>query len=150
LELGAGKDAAALPERVCIDLNKQAGPDCQIWHDLEHGIPLPRESVHTIHANQLLEHIWNIILLMNECYRVLIPGGTFWASVPHFQSVHAWGDPTHIRAFTPVSFKYYCREDGMPFAERFSDYGIKADFVLDKIEVREKLDIQVWLKKPLV
>lgn len=149
LELGAGKHGRDLPERVKIGLNPEADPGSNIYWDLESGIPLPDNCVHKIHSNQVLEHIWNIILLFNEMWRVLTPGGEMWHCVPHYSGIHAWGDPTHVRAFSPTSFRYYCvGEEGGRFSEEFSSYDIECGFILDKIEVRPDLDIQVWMSKP--
>lgn len=148
LELGAGKHAAALPDRLCVDIEPSEGID--IVFDLNYGIPLPSESVHTIHSNQVLEHITNIIYLFNEMWRVLVPGGTMWHAVPYYAGPHSWGDPQHVRAFTETSFRYYCvRPDGTPFVENFSDYGIQCAFELVGQEVKGgNQGLEVTLRKP--
>jgi SAM-dependent methyltransferase len=148
LELGAGRHAAALPDRLCIDIAKDDGID--IAYDINFGIPLPDECVHTIHSNQVLEHIHNIIFLMNECWRVLIPGGTVWHAVPYYTGPHSWGDPQHVRAFTDTSFRYYCmRPDGTPFVENFADYGIECAFELvDQEVIGGNQGLEVTMKKP--
>lgn len=148
LELGAGKHAADLPDRLCLDIEYSEGVEL-IW-DLNFGIPLPSQCVYKIHSNQTLEHIHNIIFLFNEMWRVMKPGGEMWHAVPYYLGPHAWGDPTHVRAFSQESFKYYCvRPDGTPFVENFSDYGIECAFELTDYEIKGgNQGIEVWMKKP--
>ena len=150
VELGAGHHGPAIQDRFKIGLNETADPDSHLYWDLEGGIPLPDGCASYIGSNQCLEHIWNIILLFNEMWRVLAPGGTMWHCVPHYLSIFADGDPTHIRRFSPASFNYFCvRPDGTPFVQNFSDYGITCAFELTKFKERERLDITGWFLKPL-
>ena len=123
IELGAGK-GEKYDGTVYVDISEKASPRSDIIVDLEDGIPLPDGCVDLLHSNQLLEHIHNIIPLMNEIYRVLKIGGKTWHRVPYFLSPHSVGDPTHVRQFSEESFKYYCNG----FADSFSDYGITARF----------------------
>lgn len=150
VELGAGKHGPLMDGKIVkIGLNEYADPASDIYWNLEQGIPLPDACVQHIHSNQTLEHIYNIIGLFNDMWRVLIPGGTMHHAVPHWQSVHAWGDPTHRRVFTEVSFQYFCqREDGAPFVQRFSDYGIECNFILTNQEIKPRVEIQAWFQKP--
>ncbi len=152
LELGPGRHGEP-PFRkrpwATIGLNSSADPHSDIYWDLEYGIPLPDGCVDEIYCNQVLEHIDNLILLMNDCWGVLRPGGFMEACVPHWMSEYACGDPTHVRSFSSVSFQYFCvDEKGKPFVESFSDYGIECRFILEKFIVRPQIDIVVVLRKP--
>ena len=55
-----------------------------IFHDLRKGIPLPENSVDQIYASHVLEHIpfKELIILLNEIYRVLKKEGELSVSVP--------------------------------------------------------------------
>src|SRR4030067_723788 len=66
LELGPGQHGPSITDRVKLGLNPQADPGCEIFFDLNFGLPLPGESVSYIHSNQVLEHLNNIIFLFNE------------------------------------------------------------------------------------
>lgn len=149
VELGPGrqKHRSLWPS---IGLNPSADPKADIWHNLENGIPLPSNSIHAIKSNQFLEHIEHIIPHMNECWRVLMPGGLVEACVPHRDSPWAVADPTHKRTFVPESFQYFCIDQatGEPFVDAFSDYGIKCAFTLEQCRTRPRVDIQVVLRKP--
>lgn len=168
LELGSGRAGEKPPwgklPWATLDINSANGPNADLYKDLEidwfsgdvdwskdeegDTIPLPDECVSEIHCNQVLEHIVNIIPLMNDCYRVLVPGGFMKIGVPYYLGPDAWGDPGHVRAFSEHSFRYYCRrEDGTQFASRFSDDGITAMFVLERNE-HNRAGITAVLRKP--
>ena len=149
VEFGPGRRKQK-PPWASIGLNMSADPVADIFHDLEEGIPLPANSVATIYSNQFLEHIEHIIPHMNECWRVLIPGGKVEACVPHRDSPWAVADPTHKRTFVPESFQYFCLDTttGEPFVDAFSDYGIECAFILERCMTRPRVDIQVILRKP--
>lgn len=102
-----------------IDKSRSAKADLVL--DLEIGrIPFEDNTIDLINAAHILEHIENIIPLMNECYRVLKTGRRMIIEVPQGEGI--WADPTHVRAFSSLSFRYYC---GYPFSEI---YGITAKF----------------------
>ncbi len=148
LELGAGKHGPIITNRCKIGLNSRSDPGSDLFWDLNYGLPFLDESVSDIHSNQVLEHISEIIELFNDMWRVLVHGGTMHHVVPYFRSPHAFGDPTHVRFFSEESFKYFCMgENGQPFSEQFSDYGIQANFRMltqvlngDSLEVHMKKD----------
>lgn len=70
-------------------------------------------SVGEIHCSHFLEHLTGNerCLFMNECWRILIPGGKMTLIVPHWASNRAYGDPTH--QWPPVSemWFYYISKD---------------------------------------
>lgn len=146
VELGPGR-GQKYPEILYIGYTREADPDCDIYHDLNTGIPLPDETVAYIYSNQVLEHISQIIHLFNEMYRVLLPDGTMKHCVPHYRSPWAWGDPTHVRAFSERSFEYFSTFDGKPWTEQFSNYGITCTFEIINQVVRPELDITVEMRK---
>ena len=78
LEIGSGNKKGT-NEWVTVDLY---GAD--IIHDLKKGIPLPEASVDEIYASHVLEHISfkDLIVMLNEIYRVLKPNGKFSVCVP--------------------------------------------------------------------
>lgn len=55
--------------------------------DLGEGIPLPEGSVDLVHAAEVIEHLYDPDLLVEECARVLRPGGRLVVSTPN---LHAW------------------------------------------------------------
>lgn len=79
LELGAGEKAGT-NGWITLDQNDV----CDINWDLKLGIPFPDESVDVIYSSHMLEHFYfkEMMVLLNECYRILKPGGIISVSVP--------------------------------------------------------------------
>lgn len=61
----------------------------------------------TIIANDVLEHIPDLVTAMTNCKDLLCKGGEMHIHVPYDLSLGAWQDPTHVRAFNENSFLYY-------------------------------------------
>jgi len=104
LNIGCGNNYRS--NHVNIDKSKAYRAD--LHHDLETGLPFNDSTVDAIYARHILEHIKNLIQLMNECHRVLKPGGTIHILVPWWAGHWATGDPTHIRMFNDQSFNAWC------------------------------------------
>lgn len=70
-----------------------------------------------IHAYEVLEHLGeqgHIPQFFNTfigIWHLLKPGGVLFASVPHWQSEWAWGDPSHRRVITPGSLQFLCKAE---------------------------------------
>ena len=47
---------------------------------------------------------------MGELRRILKPGGKIKIRVPHFTSVEAFADPTHIKRFSYLTFFYFTKD----------------------------------------
>jgi SAM-dependent methyltransferase len=58
-------------------------------------------------ANDVLEHIPDLVKAMTNCKDLLVEGGEFHIHVPYDLSLGAWQDPTHVRAFNENSWIYY-------------------------------------------
>src|SRR3989304_3239050 len=65
--------------------------------------PWANDSVSEVHCSHTLEHFERRerVHVMNELYRVLIPGGKATIIVPHWASNRSYGDMTHC--WPPVS-----------------------------------------------
>ena len=86
------------------DLSKEVKPDKII--NLEKPLPWKDNSVDEIIANNVLEHIQNIIPLLKEIYRICKKNAMIKIIVPHYASRAAWSDLTHVRPFSWSSFDY--------------------------------------------
>ena len=58
-------------------------------------------------ANDVLEHIPDLVSAMTNIKDLLCTGGEFHIHVPYELSLGAWQDPTHVRAFNENSWLYY-------------------------------------------
>lgn len=75
--------------------------------DKELVLPFEDNSCQEAEAIDVLEHINNIIPLMNEMWRVMKEGAPFSIEVPYAGSVDFYKDPTHVRGFVPQTFNYF-------------------------------------------
>jgi len=92
---------------IGIDRHAHSGVD--LVADLESGLPVASQSVDQIFAVHFLEHVRDLLALMNDIHRVLRPGGVLHVMVPNCQFVNAFADPTHVRFFNQQTFKFFCR-----------------------------------------
>lgn len=71
-------------------------------------LPFPDESIESIISHHMMEHIGGGFLhLMDECFRVLVPGGVLRIVAPLFPSSSAVADPDHKRYFMEETFKTF-------------------------------------------
>lgn len=61
------------------------------------------------------------VRLMDEVWRVLAPGGLFYALTPCFPSAPAFMDPTHVNIITDRTHEYFCGEQ--PIARMYGFTG---------------------------
>ncbi|RKZ03079.1 hypothetical protein DRQ25_18050 [Candidatus Fermentibacteria bacterium] len=59
-------------------------------------------------ARDVLEHVDNVVGVLDEINRVLKVGGVLELQVPLWNTVNVAIDPTHRRGFTEVTFDYWC------------------------------------------
>jgi SAM-dependent methyltransferase len=102
--------------------------------------PIPFASQHfgSVSAYDFLEHVPRVNLsptqgepvfpfieLLNEIWRVLEPGGKFYAVFPAYPHPLAFCDPTHVNILTDKSHRYFTGPN--PMARM---YGFKGEFEL--------------------
>lgn len=99
-------------------------------------IPFEDNSIDYLTAYDLLEHIPRysdhsdightpFIYLMNECFRVLRPGGVFLSQTPIYPYLGAFQDPTHNNIMTVDTFRMYFSNEKHNLADH---YGVTANF----------------------
>lgn len=117
LNFGSGKSWKE--DMFNVDILAERGPD--MTFDLSHAFPfdkplstkrfgetvIPRGYFDYILADNVLEHIPDLIPAITNCLDLLAIGGTLEAIVPYDLSYGAWQDPTHVRAFNEQSWLYY-------------------------------------------
>lgn len=76
--------------------------------------PIASDSVQELLAKHVLEHIGRdpavFFAVLKEIYRVMKPDGTVRIMVPHHLHPNFFSDPTHVRAFTPLTFQMMSRK----------------------------------------
>lgn len=106
--------------------------------DLLADLPkLPDNSVGAFRAFDFLEHMpaARIIELMNELYRVLVPGGWLLTRTPSSDGRGAFQDPTHQSFWNANSWWYYTRPEQAKYVPaitaRFQSVRIEDHFPTD-------------------
>ena len=114
LNLGAGKRPRArghIPEFgyeiVCHD--KRLYPNIDVAWDLDQcPWPWEDEEFDRIVAFDVIEHLWDTVAFMDECWRIVKPAGVL---IIHTNNVEypeqAWRDPTHKRVYCYDSFDFF-------------------------------------------
>ena len=103
LHLGCGNEKRL--GAIGIDINPQSAAD--VIHDLNlFPYPFPANKFDTIIAEHVLEHLDNLIKVMEEIYRVAKPGAQLFITSSHFSSVDSFTDITHKHFLTSHSFDY--------------------------------------------
>lgn len=106
----------------------------------KHHLPFDRDTFDRIEAEDVLEHVDDLVTVVEELGRVLKPGGVLWIRGPHCNyPEQVWADPTHKRAFAPRSFDNFDPEtyDG----QRYGHYFGKIKFrVIERKEVNKGME----------
>ncbi len=99
LNLGAGN--RLVEGAVQHDLTRHR-PEIDVVWDLN-DLPWPwaDNSFDLIIACAVLEHLRiNLLESVNECWRILRPGGVLYAKLPYWDSDNSYRDPTHYWRFS--------------------------------------------------
>lgn len=112
-------------------------PCVNIVRDIQKGLPFSDNTIDEIYCNHCLEHIDELIFVMNEFCRVLKKESLLYVNVPlayapvnlpsgdiiNMIGSGAFRDPTHKRFFTPETFFYWTKG----YMEN-AEYGINSFF----------------------
>ena len=91
---------------IRVDSNKRHNPN--IVHNLNFfPYPFKVNSIDYIFLDNTLEHLDNVIKVMEELYRILKPEGKVKIIFPYFRSIWAYAASTHKHFFTTRVFNYY-------------------------------------------
>lgn len=91
-------------------------PGIDVVHNLlKFPYPFKDGEASYIKAKDLIEHLPShtedgrstIIAFIEECHRILKPGGSLWIQTPAWDADFLWIDPTHVRGFDPRSFDFF-------------------------------------------
>jgi SAM-dependent methyltransferase len=117
IHLGSGKDYKtgwlnldvidrAQPD-LLLDLAKPLDLPLRAHSDTVGDVVLDEGCADVVHANNVLEHVPDLVTLMGNGLRLLKTGGEFQIEVPYERALTAWQDPTHVRALNENSWIYY-------------------------------------------
>ena len=92
---------------MTLDINPCCEPDV-VWDLNVFPYPFPDNTFGAIVCEHVLEHLDDVIGVMEQLHRVGMPGARVWVRVPHYTSLNYNTDPTHRHAFSSRSFDYLC------------------------------------------
>ncbi len=129
LDLGCGR--AKTPGAIGVDVSRNS--DADVLHDVEQfPYPFRDNSFDRVVCNGIIEHVDNVVRVMEELHRICRPGGFILITTPYFTSVDAYTDPTHRHYFSSRSFDYFTGE--------FPEYTFYSTARFRK----QKVDIRFW------
>lgn len=166
INLGAGGD----PKEGMINVDMLDLPGIDIIHNLMNfPYPFQTNSADYIGAVDLVEHLDNyiygvevyqnasdgieyrltagqptVIAFIEECHRILKPGGELFMQMPGWKSPLLWIDVTHVRGFDIQSFDFF--DPDTEFGKT-RDFYSEAKFKITKKNEFENGVLQFWLEK---
>ena len=142
LDLGCGSKLRS--GAIGIDFNSRSS--ATIIHNLNvFPYPLEAGAFDEVYLDNTLEHLDDVVRVMEELYRICSPNAMVKVIVPYFRSPWAFLDPTHKHFFTVESFGYF--DPDSILCQRY-DYST-ARFALQKVVFNETLE-NGWLKRQVV
>ena len=128
LDIGSGKIYYKPKEdEEVIHIDRVKLEHVETIANIEISLPFKDNTFDKLIINHVLEHVNNMINIMEECYRVLKNQGELVITGPYYTSIGAFQDPTHKHFLTENTMNYFLTNTGF-------DYYSKARFEL--IETR--------------
>lgn len=148
ISLGCGTEI----QEGFINVDSLPLPGVDLVHDC--GVfpyPFQDNSADYIKAKDLIEHLPNftaegrpmVIAFIEECHRILKPGGELWIQTPSWDADFLWIDPTHVRGFDIRSFDFFDPETDFG---RSTGFYSKATFKVTA-EKMENRNLQITMVK---
>ncbi len=133
LDLGCGNRKRE--GTIGIDCNPKTCAD--VIHDLNiFPYPFEGSSFDEIYADNVLEHLDDLIKVLEELYRIAKPNALIRVDVPYFRAKWAYIDLTHKHFFTSESFTYF---DPSHVHNRLFPYS-EAKFKVERVVFNERIE----------
>lgn len=129
------------PKEGAINLDMVPLKGVTAVHNLDNfPYPFDDEQFEYIEAEDVLEHVENLVSVMQELWTILKFGGKLWIRGPHASyPLQAWRDPTHKRLFVPGSFDMW--DPSTADGKHYGHYVGKGKFkVLEEKEVNKGME----------
>ena len=125
LNLGCGQKYR--DDAVNVDVPR-SNVRADLWYDLnQRPWPFENDTFQEVLAFDIVEHLRDLLLTMEEIHRVCRNGAIVRITVPHYSSANAFTDPTHLHYFGLFSFDYVTGQHAFYNASRFRT--IRREFI---------------------
>jgi SAM-dependent methyltransferase len=109
LDVGSG---GTKQKATSAGVDMYPAPGLDVLADLRRRLPFADASVDRVYAVHVLEHVLDLVPVMNELHRILADDGVLHVLSPHWQSIGAVADPTHVKYLDVQTFKWFCGPHG--------------------------------------
>lgn len=147
INLGAGEDQKE--GYINTDMIDLPGID-KVFNLLDFPYDFPDNYADEIMAVDVLEHMppyigkdHGVIKFIEECHRILKPGGTLYMQTPGWRAEFLWIDPTHVRGFDIQSMDFF---DPEKHYGKTTGFYSKCKFKVRSEEL-ENHNIRFWMEK---
>lgn len=107
LDVGCGRNKTE--GAVSMDFVGAVGAD--VLHDLNtFPYPFADNEFDKIICKNVIEHLDNVVKVMEELHRIGRNEAEVFIQTPHFSSLYSWQDPTHKHHFALDSFDYFTED----------------------------------------
>jgi SAM-dependent methyltransferase len=129
-----------------IGIDKVASSAADVLHDLnQFPYPFSDNSFEKIFADNVIEHLDDVIKVMIELHRIAMPDAVVSITVPFFAHRNAFTDPTHKHFFGIHSFDYFFKGTSH---EQFHYAGVH--YRLMSVEFNKGLHTRHWFDRFIV
>lgn len=131
MKLNLGCGSTRYPGFTNVDVLRNDNVDV-VWNLNSYTWPWEDGSIEEIIAEDVLEHLWETPLVINEMWRILDDDGIVTIQVPDVirNPMSAFTDPTHVRYFTDNSFDYW--DPATEFGKKYGYYYKNKFIIMDK------------------
>ena len=109
---------------------------------------LEKETVTEIYGQEVLEKVPDLVAFIEECYRLLKPGGTATFSSCYFNTARAWISPRVVRGIGEFSLNFADKQwrEANKFSELqvIADFEVKGNFAIEETFMTRSDDARQW------
>ena len=126
LDVGCGNQKR--PGAIGIDSNPATQAD--VIHNLDqYPYPFKDNYFDEIYVTHCIEHLDDVVKVMEELHRIGKPGCRVTIDAPYFSGQDAFSDPTHKHFFTSRTFDYFTGENSLDFYTKARFKKVRADLM---------------------
>lgn len=124
LNFGSGRDIKS--DHINADITKFKGVD-SVFDFNVFPYPFKKNTFEQIYADNVLEHLSDLTLVLKELHRISKPNGEIRIIVPYYNCFGAYNDVTHHHYFSHLAFSPFYQD------RTRGNYFIDEKFTLGKI-----------------